>query len=125
MQLQERQAYALSVLPPEYLDSLGLVGPSASAEVGGRIIACAGIATWVGMGTLWAFVAHDAGPHFVRLDRYVRRLLNLVPLRRIEASTEVDFSQGCRWLELLDFQSEGILRKYGPNGEDHMRYARV
>lgn len=125
MQLQKQQAWALSVLPSEYLYTLERLGPAISAEVNGRIIACAGIATWIGMGTLWAFVAQDAGSYFVRLDRCVRRLIEIPKLRRIEASTEVDFSQGCRWLEILGFQSEGVMRKYGPNGEDHMRYART
>jgi RimJ/RimL family protein N-acetyltransferase len=61
----------------------------------------------------------------VVLDRAVRRLLSLRSFRRIEASTEADFKQGCRWLEMLDFQSEGLMRKYGPDGADHIRYARI
>jgi RimJ/RimL family protein N-acetyltransferase len=126
MQLQDHQAWTLSVLPVGYFEVLGKLGPAGSAEVDGRIIACAGIAEQgMGIGTLWAFVAQDAGRHFVRLDRCTRRLLTLISLRRIEATVEVGFSPGCRWLELLGFQFEGILRKYGQNGLDHWRYSRV
>lgn len=126
MNLQPTQRWALSVLPPEYLTALNRLGSAVSAEHEGKIIACAGVAIQgFGAGTLWGFVSHDAGPYFIRLDRCVRRLLTIRPLRRIEASAEVDFRPGCRWLELLGFQSEGVMRSYGPNGEDHMRYART
>lgn len=126
MDLQTQQRTIISHMCIEYLKHLEAVGPALSAEHEGRIIASAGIAfQGFGMGMLWAFVSQQAGPHFIRLDRCVRRFLDIPKLRRIEASTEATFSQGCRWLELLGFQNEGILRKYGPNGEDHIRYARV
>lgn len=126
MQLQKRQAFALSYLSLGYLSELKRLGPSATALVDGHVIACGGIAVQsFGQGTLWAFVAQEAGPHMVRLDRCIRRLIAIPKLRRIEATTEEGFVQGCRWLELLGFQYEGPLRRYGPAGEDHVRYARV
>ena len=126
MNLQEHQRLVISSLTMPYLSQIISAGPTLSAVVDDRVIACAGIASpGLGIGTLWAVVAKDAGPYFIRLDRCVRRFLEIPKLRRIEASSEVDFAPGCRWLELLGFQSEGIMRKYGPNGEDHMRYARV
>lgn len=126
MQVQERQKWELSHIVRPYAEFLGKIGPAASAEHDGRIIACAGIAVQdFGMGTLWALVSQDAGRHMVRLDKCVRRLLEIPQLRRIEASTLADFEPGCRWLELLHFEREGVKRKYGPNGEDHMGYART
>jgi hypothetical protein len=110
----------------QYWDVLKSAGPAFSGEVDGRIVACAGIATqFTGMGTMWAAVAADASPSFVRLHKCAMRLLQLTPLRRIEATAEADFSPACRWLELLGFQSEGLMRAYGPDGRDHWRYARV
>jgi hypothetical protein len=126
LELQDAQQYMVSHICVEYLKALQAVGPSASAEVDGRIIASAGVAfQGFGMGVLWAFVAKDAGRHFVKLDRCVRRLLSITSLKRIEATTEVSFHQGCRWLELLGFENEGRMRAYGPNGEDHYRFARI
>lgn len=126
LDIQDAQRYMISHICVEYLKRLQAVGPAASAEVDGRIIACAGVAfQGFGMGVLWAFVSQSAGPYFVQLDRCVRRLLTLTDLKRIEATTEASFAQGCRWLELLGFENEGRMRAYGPDGQDHYRYARV
>lgn len=127
MRIQDKQALIISLLPDDFFDVARNLGPALSAEVDGRIVACAGIGVIkeYNSGTLWACLAQHSGRHFVRLDRCARRLLEIPRLRRIEATTEADFAQGRRWLELLGFQSEGIMRKYGPDGADHVRYARV
>lgn len=126
LDLQDAQQYMVSHICVEYLKALQAVGPAATAEVDGQILACAGVAfQGFGMGVLWAFVSADAGRYFVKLDRCVRRLLQITNLKRIEATTEVSFRQGCRWLELLGFENEGRMRAYGPNGEDHYRFARI
>jgi len=126
MQLQDQQARIVSLATVQYLRVLKHMGPCASAEVDGRIIACAGVALEpYGSGTLWSFISRDAGKHFIVLDRAVRRMLSIPNVRRIDATTEAGFSQGCRWLEMLGFEFEGVMRKYGPDGSDHVRYAKV
>ena len=93
---------------------------------GTRVVACAGIVTqFAGVGTLWGVLADDSRGHFLAIHRTALRVLGMARLRRLEASSEVDFPQGCRWLELLGFQSEGVMRSYGPDGKDHHRYARI
>lgn len=124
MRVQRAQIRLLSYELSPHIHALNQSGPAVTAVVDGEILACAGIVEQgFGIGTLWGFIAQDSGRHFVRIDRTARRLMRLVPLRRIESSTEADFAQGCRWLELLGFQSEGILRQYGPDGSDHVRYS--
>ena len=126
MVVQERQIAVVSHVTPEYLAALKQAGPAVTVEADGEPICCGGVATTgFGMGMLWAFVSAQAAHRLVRIDRVARRLLEVADLRRIEATTEQDFRQGCRWLELLGFQSEGIMRKYGPDGSDHVRYALV
>lgn len=126
MRVQSRQRLEISSLTLPYLSQLSAFGPALTARIEDRILACAGIASpGFGIGTLWACVSEEAGPHFVRLHKCMVRLLDIPRLRRIEASAEADFPQGCRWLELLGFKSEGRLAHYGPNGEDHLRYART
>jgi RimJ/RimL family protein N-acetyltransferase len=121
---QTHQRVSLKAI--EYLSRLGELGPAISGEVDGRIIACGGIIRQeFNTGTAWAFFDEGAGRHFIKLDRVMRRMLELVAMRRIEATVETDFTPGCRWLDLLGFHSEGVMRSYGPNGEDHWRYARV
>lgn len=124
MRLQRRQLRLLSYELEPHIETLNLAGPAVTAIADGDVIGCAGIVEQgFGIGTLWGFIGEDSGPYFLRLHRIGQRLMRLNPLRRIESSTEVDFAQGCRWLELLGFQSEGILRQYGPDGSDHRRYS--
>jgi RimJ/RimL family protein N-acetyltransferase len=124
--IQAQQMFTLSALPPKYLWGLKVMGPAITAEDNGKIIGCAGVAhigSW--MGTLWGFIAADAGPYFVRLHKCAKRLIEIPQVQRIEASSEVSFKPGCRWLELLGFEAEGVMKAYGIDGADHMRYARV
>lgn len=126
MRLQPSQVRLISMIDDEYLTALVASGPALTAESGGAILACAGIArTAFRGGYLWAFVAQDAGRHMVKLDRCMRRFLDAVKITRIEATVEAGFSPGCRWLEILGFEYEGLMKKYGPSGDDHLRYARV
>lgn len=125
IRLQPQQAQVISYASATYAAQLKRAGPAATAEVDGRIIACAGIAAHgFGIGTLWALVSPDIQRYAVRLDRALQRLIEVPNLRRIEASTEKDFERACHWLEHLGFVNEGPLHRYGPNGEDHVRYAR-
>lgn len=125
IRLQPRQAQVISYADAAYAAALKRSGPSASAEHDGQIIACAGIAVHgFGIGTLWALVSPDIQRHAVRLDRALQRLIEIPNLRRIEAAAEKDFARACRWLEHLGFVNEGPLHRYGPKGEDLVRYAR-
>ena len=126
LQLQPQQVRCLSYATSEYLTALATLGPAISGEVDGRIVACGGVVKQLfGLGTAWALFDQSAGRHFIRMDRVMRGVLETAGLRRIEATVETDFTPGCRWLSLLGFHSEGLMRSYGPNGEDHLRYARI
>jgi hypothetical protein len=123
LQDQQRRTISHLMTEPEYLQVL-TQGPAISAVIDDRVLGCAGvIVQFIGIGFLWAAIAQDAGAHFIRMHRAARRLLEIPRLRRIEATSEVDFAQGCRWLELLSFECEGRMKKYGPDGADHYRYA--
>lgn len=124
LRLQPSQLMALSPEVQPHLENLGLAGLAFTGISRGEVIACAGVApSGLGSATLWGFISAGAKPYFVRLHRSAERMLRLRPFRRIEASSEVDFEPGCRWLELLGFEAEGVMRAYGPDGKDHMRYA--
>lgn len=130
-------AYAIDLQPGQqhwgalvkesgYCDFLEKRSRAYTALLDGKAIGCAGIfETGLGSGSLWAIAARDSGRHFVTLVRAVQRLITLVPLRRLEATVERGFTPGCRALELLGFTCEGLMKKYGPDGKDHLRYART
>lgn len=125
MKLQPAQLNAVGYVSDEYVSALAKMGPCATALDGDRVIGSCGIAQTITGGILWAFVSEDAGRYMVKLDRCARRFLSAIPAARIEATVEKGFLPGCRWLDLLGFEFEGVMRKYGPDGKDHLRYARI
>lgn len=101
-------------------------GPAMTVFSGDRIVLCGGIAVKApGRGDCWAFLSEHAGAHMVWLHYAVKRFISMQSWRRLEATVEESFGQGCRWVELLGFKFEGRMRGYGLNGETHMRYAKV
>lgn len=124
LDIQPAQRAHVHVLPAAHLARL--VGPwSWTAMVADTPVLCGGIlANDFGAGTLWSFVAPAAGPELLAITRFVRRMILLAGLRRLEATSAVQFAAGCRWLELLGFAREGVMRRYGLDGADHILYAR-
>lgn len=47
------------------------------------------------------------------------------PVRRIQMSVRVGYSVGWRWAQSLGFTCEGVMKKYGPIGEDYWLFART
>lgn len=124
--VQGAQINEVSLVPQSYGMLPQPNGPAVSAFDGDRILICGGIAKITNTnGVCWALLSEEAGKHMHSLHFAVKRFITLQPWRRLEASVEKNFSAGCRWVQLLGFEMEGEMRGYGPNGETHLRYARV
>ena len=126
MALQEAQAYLSTWVKPEMAEALE-EHPSYSGEVDGRIVVCSGIVPiWMGRAMAWAYLAPDAGQHFLAIHREVKRFLDNCYLQRIEATVDIDFEQGHRWMKLLGFKLEApCMRAYRPDGGNCSLYARI
>jgi hypothetical protein len=132
LELQPQQQMEMGALPD--WRSLGAMlhgaGPAWTALLGGRAIGCGGFCVHVGgRAEAWCFMA-DGIPRaaWVALHRAVlARIPQLAALKvhRVEASTALGWPPGKRWLEMLGFESEGVLRAYGPDRRDFLRFARV
>jgi RimJ/RimL family protein N-acetyltransferase len=97
-----------------------------TAEHEGRILAIAGLQPqWENRAIAWALVSGAAGSHFWAIHSAVRNFLNSAPYRRIEATVDVGFEQGHRWIKMLGFEIEGYMRAYRPDGADMLLYAKV
>jgi RimJ/RimL family protein N-acetyltransferase len=97
-----------------------------TAEHDGGVIAFAGIEPqWQNRATAFALLSESAGSHFPAIHKAVLRFLNWAPYRRIEATVDVGFTQGHRWIKMLGFEVEGYMRAYRPDGADMLLYARV
>lgn len=108
-----------------------VMGPSFSALVENRIIACAGIVLpWPGMGTCWATFGEEAARYPVWLSRTCRRVLECTikscGLHRIEAVALQNNERNRKWLEMLGFRHEwGVARMYTPDQQPVVRYERL
>lgn len=94
-------------------------GPAFTLYVDGEIGAVAGVAVvWEGVGEAWGIL--DPKAPILYATRLAKSMLKEVKvnlnLRRIQTFT---LTQRCYdWVKLLGFEHEGIVKKYGPNGED-------
>lgn len=96
----------------------------------GQVVGCAGVNTyWPGVGEAWAILSDLIHKYPLSFHRTVVKMLNQIQtdykLNRIQATCLQGFNRAEKWLIALGFEYEGTMRKYGPGGEDHYRYARV
>jgi hypothetical protein len=112
---------------PGYGATLAASGPAWSGFDGDLIVGCGGIATeHPGCGTAWTLLNPMAsGRRMLAVDRVARRVLASCPTRRIQAHADLSFSPAMRWLKLLGFEFEGVLRAYSPDGRDMALFSRV
>lgn len=107
------------------------IGPAWTLVDDGDVLACAGYGSmWTGTAEGWAIVRSD----LTRLQRLrvARAFLTDVPrrvkdagLRRLQASVVADNGLALRLARRLGMSEEGYMRRYGPQGEDHIRFALV
>lgn len=114
-------------LTPDNLRVLAAQGSVWAAKSNGKLIAVMGhTPVWSGRTVMWAYLTEDCGRVMLALTRAIsaeiRRMA--VDFSRIEAYAEAHHTEGNRWLRLLGFNAEGVMRKFC-NGIDYNLYAKV
>lgn len=126
LRLQQQQAWIADQLTIEYGNGLAKAGPAFTALHEGRSLCCGGVMhIWPHRGLAWSLIDEDAGRHFVAIVRTMKRFLESIATRRVEAAAVMGFDQGHRLMQLLGFEYEGLMRAYLPNGADCNLFARV
>jgi hypothetical protein len=114
--------------PRQVGELFAATGPAYTALVDGEVAAVAGIAVmWPGVAEAWAVLtavgrAHPAFVHRA-VARTLRGLVRQLGLRRLQASVDASNPVALRWAEVLGFRPEGVMRAYGPQGQDFVRFA--
>lgn len=71
----------------------------------------------------------DIGRHQVKVARQIRTMFDDVMkqrgLYRAQANIHHRFDKAIRLAEWLGFENEGLMRRFGVEGDDYFRYARV
>lgn len=93
----------------------------------GEVVACGGtVEEWPGRHAGWLYFTPRTSQHMIRLYRLVKFFLSDVR-GRIEATVLVEFEPGHRFVRMLGFEVEnppGLLKRYDPDGRDHIAYVR-
>ena len=95
----------------------------------GKVYAVTGLAPlWDGVSEAWFIPTEDMQHKKVQTIRLVRRELDAaierLKLRRVQAVVRSDFDGAHKLAKFLGFQSEGLMKQYGPDGLDYVRYAK-
>ena len=100
-----------------YAESLELPGWSFTILDHGHLIACVGISEmWEGVGEAW-FVGS------ARLHQKSREKKH--KLCRVQAACRADWAEALRFAKFMGFEEEGLMKKYGHDGEDFIRLAKI
>ena len=103
--------------------------PSVTGLRDGEIIMCAGIIPrWEGRAISWALLGNAVGRYdMLWIHRQAKWFVETQlknGFRRIEGHVHEPFKAGHRWMRMLGFVSEGLMRQYDPQGRDMRLYAR-
>lgn len=91
-----------------------------------RVLACGGVVKYTNArGEAWAKIDQTAREHFLKIHNAARRIIATSGFNRVEATTGANFANGCRWLKLLGFEFEGVMKKYNLDGSDMALFARI
>lgn len=93
-----------------------------------RVLACCGLMElWQNRAICWAYLDGGIGAsRFLVLHKMVKRFMDIAPYDRIEATVDVEFEAGHRWVRALGFEVEApLMRKHRPDGGDSVGYVRI
>ena len=92
----------------------------------GVVQACMGMdEQWPGRALCWALLSADLRHLMLPISVRARRVFDESGYRRLEAYVDPTFAEAIRWVELLGFKREGLMKKFTPEGDDQLLYART
>lgn len=124
--LQESQSYMM-----DHIDNINVAELAACSDVwcgehNGKIVAMGGIVPiWEGRGQAWMLIANVAGVRMTHVHKAVLNALVKSKCTRIEATVDIGFKQGVRWMKMLGFELESYMKAYRPDGGDMLMFARI
>ena len=127
MRVQDAQSHMATVVSLEDLKGLENM-LSVTLMDDGKPLVCAGVLPyWVNRGLVWSFLSSrvNAG-NFWAVHSHAKKWIAGLPFRRLEASVDVSFLNGHRWIKALGFKVETPLQeKFQPGGRDSVGYVRI
>jgi hypothetical protein len=96
-------------------------------EAGEPVLCGGAMAYWEHRALVWSLFSDRVNRrNFVGVHAAAERFLAALPFKRLEASVDVGFEQGHRWMRLLGFKVEAPLQEaFQVNGSDSVGYVRI
>ena len=118
---------------PDYIDRVKAFGShehSYSALYQGEIACCWGAyPIWDGVAEGWLLTSYQVETSPITITRGALRYFNIIysdmQLHRLQIVVDCRNTIAMRWARALKFAEEGVLRGYGPDGADHVMFART
>lgn len=122
--------HSLDEATKTYRQLLHVSGWAKTGICDGEIIGVGGVIVyWLGVGEAWIVLHENANKHKVQTFKAIQRMVNQavleLNLRRIQAVCAMANLRGCDMIRALDFEWEGRMVKYLPNGQDAFLFARI
>jgi len=114
----------------DFAQSLDVPGMAFTAIEDGYLIASGGIQPlWKGVGEGWFVASTNMPKKKLNIIRMIKDNFDVIiddnSLFRVQAGVRSDWPAAMRFAEFFGFEHEGIMRKYGPDGQDYYRMARI
>jgi hypothetical protein len=124
--LQESQSVFSEAMENEAYQMQLCAHPGYAATHQGVVLAMGGVMPfWQGRVFGWMLMGDNLGRRMAVVHRYVSRFLDEQDADRIETVVLDGFDAGHRWAQMLGFEWEGLMKKWGADGCDYHLYARV
>jgi hypothetical protein len=92
---------------------------------------CAGgiILLWKGVAEGWVMANQNIFEVKFLAAKEIKRRTDVLcernKIKRLQTTVKYDFSEGIRFASWLGLKPEGIMKKYGPDGSDYYRMAKI
>lgn len=101
-----------------------------TAIAGGNIVACWGVQElWPHVAECWLFTSNHFNSYPISAtrgaDRYFNQIAITLRLKRLQLTVNSKNPLAVRWAKRLRFNTEGLMRSYGPDGSDYFMTARI
>ena len=84
---------------------------------------------WDGVAEGWVLATSKVWNHPIVIARAIKknfaRLAKENNIKRVQTAIRADFKIGLKFASWLGLEEEGLMKKYGFDGSDHYRYARI
>jgi RimJ/RimL family protein N-acetyltransferase len=84
---------------------------------------------WDGVAEGWVLATNKVWNHPLVIARAIKknftRLAKENNIKRVQTAVRADFTIGLKFASWLGLENEGLMKRYGFDGSDHFRFARI